>query len=194
MSESAEQARTRRRWISLAEFVAVAGLLIGALTLWSNWSDRRADEASKAAEQAGAAREKARIELTASVEDDGKQLALKDERHDIADARVVFPTALSIGSQNPAGDPVIEAAWFEKQVLKMTDGGPDDRTGRLPVLLTLRYWDDDVERSATGIYDVIWSTHGRRLFGRALKVEGLKLRQRGGDQAALDKAWARLKP
>lgn len=194
MSESADQARTRRRWITLAEFVAVAGLLIGALTLYSNWSDRRADEASKAAEQAGAAREKARIELTGTAEGDGKRLALKDERHDIADARIVFPTALGVAAQNPAGDPVIEASWFAKPILTMTDGGPDDRTGRLPVLVTLRYWDDDTERTATGIYDVIWSTHGRRILGRALKVEGLKLRQRGGNQAALDKAWTRLKP
>ena len=43
-SERAEAAATRRRWITLAEVVAVAGVLIGALTLYTNWSDRRADE------------------------------------------------------------------------------------------------------------------------------------------------------
>ena len=41
MSETSEQAKTRRRWLTLAELVAVSGLLIGALTLWLNWSDKR---------------------------------------------------------------------------------------------------------------------------------------------------------
>ena len=38
-AERADAARTRRRWVSLAEVVALAGLLIGALSLYTTWSD-----------------------------------------------------------------------------------------------------------------------------------------------------------
>ena len=59
------------------------------------------------------------------------------------------------------------------------------------VLITASYVDGDVTRTARGIYDVLWSTHGRMLRGRALELTGLRLRQRGGDQAALDALWPR---
>ena len=63
MSESADQARTRRRWITLAEFVAVAGLLIGAATLYLNWSDRREDRVEKIQAAAAEGKAKARVTL-----------------------------------------------------------------------------------------------------------------------------------
>ncbi|GGB32779.1 hypothetical protein GCM10011380_22770 [Sphingomonas metalli] len=193
MSETPDQA-TRRRWVSLAEAVAVAGLVIGALTLWLSWSDKRDERIDKASEQASAARERARVELVASVEDGGRTLTLKDERHDLSDAAISFPGALGVETQRPPGDPAIDAGWFEEPLLKATDGGADRRTGRLPVLIRLRYWDGDTERSSSGIYDIVWRTEGRLLRGRTVRMEGLRLRARGGDQAALDAAWLRVKP
>jgi predicted negative regulator of RcsB-dependent stress response len=52
-TERREAAETRRRWVTLAEVLAVAGVLIAALTLWSNWSERNADKAEKASAKAG---------------------------------------------------------------------------------------------------------------------------------------------
>lgn len=193
-AERREAAATRRRWVTLAEVVAVAGVMIGALTLWLSWSDRRQDQADKAATETAEAREKARVELTATVDDGGQTLALKDARHDLSDAVVTFPTPLGIGTQRPSGDPAIEADWFAATLLRLTDGGADERTGRLPVLLTVRYWDGDTARTATAIYDVVWRTEGRMLRGRMLTLTGLRLRQRGGTQGQLDAAWAREKP
>jgi hypothetical protein len=77
-------------------------------------------------------------------------------------------------------------------LLKATDGGADDQAGRLPVLVAVTYTDGDASGSASGIYDVIWRTKaGVFPFGRSLKLEGLKLRQRGGDQSRLDALWTR---
>lgn len=193
MSETSEQA-TRRRWVTLAEVVAVAGVLIAALTLWSNWSDRRADEAEKVAERTAERTERSRIDLTATVEDGGRRLALKDEKHDLQDLAVAFPRALGIAAQQPVSDVAILADWFEAPLLKLTDGGADEREGRLPVLVTVRYWDGDTQRRATGVYNVIWRTEGRLLRGRTVKLEGLRLRQRGGGQAQVDALWAKEKP
>jgi len=193
-TERREAAATRRRWVTLAEVVAVAGVLIAALTLWTNWSEHRADEADKIAAQSSAARERSRIELSAIVQDGGDTLLLKDARHDLQDVTVTFPRSLGVSPQRPPAEPVIEGAWFSAPLLKLTDGGSDDRAGRLPVFVSVQYFDGDTTRSASGIYDVIWKTEGRMLRGRALKLEGLRVRQRGGDQAKLDAIWAREKP
>lgn len=191
MSETADQARTRRRWITLAELVAVAGVVIAALTLYLNVSDRRADEAARAAAAQKDAAAQSRVALTGTVDD--ASVTLKDPRHDITDTTILFPKALGVGKQAPV-EPRIDADMFRKPLLKLTDGGPDTRTGRLPVLITTRYWDGDATRSARGLYDIIWRTHGRRFFGRALTIEGFRLRQTGGDAAALESAWAAAKP
>lgn len=184
-SETHEQA-ARRRWISLAEFVAVAGLLIGALTLYLNWSDRREDRVAAESTKVVEAREWARIDLSASVENDGRALLVKDERHDMTDISVRFPSVLGVGVRRSGARPMIEAAWIEAALLKATDGGPDDREGRLPVLVTARYLDGDTPRSATDTYDLIWRTDGRLLRGRSLSLEGFRLRERGGSQATID--------
>ena len=191
MSETADQ-KTRRRWINLAELVAVAGVVIAALGLYVSWSDRRESAADKAATVATEAKERGRLELTATA--DGDTLRLTDARHDLTDVTIAFPSALGVSAQRPSGDPVIEASSFADTLLKLTDGGADDRSGRLPVLVTASYIDGDATRTARGIYDIVWQTKGRMLRGRALEVTGLRLRQRGGTQAALDAAWTREKP
>ncbi len=193
MSETAEEKRTWRRWINLAELVAVAGVVIAALSLYLGWSDRRDSAADKAAATAAEAKARGRLELTAT-RGDGDVLRLSDAKHDLTDVAIAFPTALGVAVQRPAGEPAIERRTFEAALLKLTDGGPDERSGRLPVLISASYVDGDATRTARGIYDVLWSTHGRMLRGRSLDLTGLRLRRRGGDQAALDAAWAKAKP
>ncbi|WP_419808221.1 hypothetical protein [Sphingomonas sp.] len=190
MSETVEEKTRRRRWLNLAELVAVAGVVIAALGLYVTWSDKRQETAERvAATTAGA-----RLELSATAADDGRTLRLTDAKHDLTDVTIRYPKALGIGVQRPAGEPAVEAEPFREVLLKLTDGGADERTGRLPVLITASYVDGDATRTASGIYDVVWRTRGRFAKGRALDLTGLRLRQRGGSAAALDAAWAREKP
>lgn len=193
-NETADQKRTRRRWLTLAELVAVAGVVIAALSLWQNRADRLADKADRVATSAAEAKEKARVELTATVAGGGRLLRLADQKHDIADVTIAWPQALGVAAQHPAGDPVIDADAITAPLLRLTDGGADDRTGRVPALVTVTYIDGNDSRSASGIYDVVWATHGRFGRGRALVLTGMRLRQRGGNAAALERAWAREKP
>ncbi len=188
--EAADRAKSRRRLLTLAEFVAVAGLLVAALTLYLNWSQRRSDADDRAAAASAQRNERARLDLTATVESDGRRLALRDPNHDLQDVAIEFPTKSGISRQAPVGDPVIEAEPITGPVLALTDGQADTREGRLPVLITARYWDGDTARTVTGLYDVIWSTHGRLLRGRTLRLEGLRLKDRAGTKAKLDAAWA----
>ncbi len=192
--ERQEAAATRRRWVSLAELVAVAGVLIGALGLYNNWSERRTAEAEKAVASVGEQRARARLNLVATVEGGGDRAVLRDDKHDLREVTIAFPKALGIPVQRPVAEAAIERDWFAGVLLKATDGGADEREGRLPVLVTASYWDDDVSRRASAVYDVAWRTEGRVLRGRSLTIEAVRLRQRGGSQAVVDAAWAREKP
>ncbi len=190
----AEAAATRRRWINLGEFIAVAGLIIAAVSLYLNWSDRRADDADKQIAAVKAARNEARFDIRAVATANGGALVLQhDDRHPIRDATVTFPGDLGVGSKDTVGDS-IDRGWFEQALLKASDSGPDKAGGRLPVLIALTYWDGDTPRTARGIYDIGWRTEGRFLLGRSLKLESLRLHELGGDQRRLDVIWAAEKP
>lgn len=193
MSESIEQRARRRRWLTLAEVLAVAGVVIAGLTLWNNWSERDVAQQEKAAAAAGEARSRARLSLAATVGDGGDRLMLSGGDHELADVTVTLPRPLGVSPKRPA-TPAVEADWFREPLLKLTDGGSDEREGVLPVLIQARYWDGETARTVTAVYDLIWRTKGRVLRGRSLRLEGMRLRDRRGTAAALDAAWKREKP
>jgi hypothetical protein len=187
--ETPDQAATRRRWITLAELVAVAGVVIAGLTLWTNWSDRRDAAAERSAAAIASAKAAARYTPEGKVIDNDRSVALlRDEDHVLTDLRVSFPAALGVAPRD-AIDQRVEADWFSAALLKRTDGGPDAQTGRLPVLLSYAFLAGDTERHAVATYDLVWETEGRFLKGRGLKLVDFRLRRRGGDQRALDRAW-----
>lgn len=189
MSETPEQAKTRRRWLTLAEMVAVSGLVIGAMTLWLNWSGRQEAAREKVATQAASQAAEARFRLQAELARGGKEIRLSDPRHELLETVVAFPRALKVGAQSPA-TARIERDWFATAVLAATDGGADDREGRLPVLVTANYRVGDAIREGRAIVEIVWSTHGRLIGGRDLEIEAVRLREDGGSIKRLDALWA----
>lgn len=179
--------RSRRRWVSLAELVALVGLVIAALGLWNSWIDRRDGRAAQAAAQVANAKVEGRVDLIATPRDGGRELLLKDPRHDIQDVTIAFPSALGVTAQRPLADPVILADPLRDPLLS----GNQRRAGRLPVLITTRVIDGDTARTMSAIYDLVWTA--RRHFpigGRLLRLDAMRLRQRGGTPAMLDALWA----
>lgn len=196
-AEKAEARAIRRRWLTIGEIVAVAGVIIAAVSLWISWADKRDEASQKAAEASKAKAAETRLDLRASVRDGGRQVVLADPAHEILDTAVTFPKALSVGTQTPVL-PRIEANWFGAAVLGATDKGADEREGRLPVLVTVSYRAGDATRQDRAIVELVWRTSGRMLAGRELRIEAARVRERGGDQARIDALWsqelARLKP
>ncbi|MCM8731384.1 hypothetical protein ACFO8O_10475 [Hephaestia sp. GCM10023244] len=190
----AEAAATRRRWITLAELLAMAGVAIAGLTLWNNWSQRRDDATARKAEQVAQAHAAAIVSLVATPIDNGAALALKDPAHRIQSLDITFPADLGLPVRHAVVDTRIDANWFARTMLDLTDRGPDQVEGRLPVLITSDYWDADQHRTDSAIYDIIWHTDGRVLRGRKLRLKGLVLRERSGSAKRLDALWAREKP
>lgn len=190
MNETAEQAATRRRWITLAELVAVVGMLIGAATLYLNWSGRRADEAARASQAASAEHARGVVTLVGKVADGGNTITLSDGDRNFSAATVTFPKALGLSPQDGLPGPRIVADWFADALLK-ANGDNDARHGRLPVLIATSWWDGDRSHSETALYDVLWRTESRFLRGRKLVLTGLTLTSRNGSPAALEAAWGR---
>ena len=194
-AERAEAAAIRRRWITLGEVVAVAGLIISALALYLSYAERRADEAERQHDKATEAKARAAVLLTATPVDGGRRLLLKDAAHPVQSVTVHFPGALGIASQTSTLTPEIDARWIAAKLIALTAKGPDDATGRVPVLIEADYWDGDTRVHDRAIYDIVWQSHGRLIEGRALRLMGLMLHQRrGASQAAVDARWADVGP
>ncbi|MDO7842741.1 hypothetical protein [Sphingomonas immobilis] len=189
----AEAAATRRRWINLGEFVAVAGLIIAGVSLWLTWSDRRSDLADKQAEKRAEAKAQTRYEIAATVAKDGTLTLAQDEHHPLTGVTIAFPTALGIGTKTTPTR-TVPKDWYEDALLKATSGEPDVQTGTLPVLVTVSYMTLDTPMTASALAEIVWQTHGRPLRPRALEIVGFNRRAGGGDQAGIDKLWKARKP
>ena len=180
----------RRRWITLAEMIAVVGMLIGAATLYLNWSARRAAEAARAAQTASAEHARGIVTLVGKATNGGDALALSDGDRNFSAATVTFPKALGVSPQDALPGPRISADWFANALLKANEG-TNARHGRLPVLIATSWWDGDRSHSETALYDVLWRTDSRFLRGKKLVLTGLTLASRSGTSAALEGAWGK---
>lgn len=189
MSDSQQEQKRRRRFITLPELVAVLGLVVGATTLGLNWSEKRQVAHEKAASAAAASAAEALLSLEAALARDGNEIRLSDPRHELIDTAVDFPAVLGIERQAPA-TARIDKVWFERAVLEATDGGADDREGRLPVLVTARYMAGNVLREGRSVVEIIWRTQGRLIGGRTLTIEAVRVREPGGDRKRIDALWA----
>lgn len=189
-----DEAATRRRWVSLAETVAIAGVFIAGLTLYFSWVEKREDRAEQAAAKQAEQRAGNVVTLRATRAKGGKRLLLSDSAHQIDSIDVTFPSQLGVQQQEAVAKPAIEADWVKGEMLTLTDGGKDNAKGKLPVLIASTFWDGETKRTDRAIYDVVWATEGKLIMGREFKLEGLVLRERGGDQRRLDAIWKKVAP
>ena len=191
MSDAEEARAERRRWITLAEGVAVAGVVIGGLTLWNNVSERRSAEAERIAERASSAEAKAALAIVATPEGNGERLVLSAADRRIERIAVTFPPVLKVPVKSAVGDVAIAADWVRTPVLAITDGGADAIEGRLPVAITAPWWEGDKQRQSSAIYDLVFETHGRLVGGRSLQLKALARREAatGGVARRLDTLW-----
>jgi hypothetical protein len=196
---TAESRAARRRWITLGEVVGVAGLLVAALSLYLNWSDRRTDEAQRRAEQAeertSAAEQGRRVGLLATNAN-GDVLTFKAAACDLQSADISFPSALKVQPQSVTIDPHIDADWFSEALLDAL-GPAKIKKGRLPVLIVSRCTSASGERLERAIYQLPFTVESRFLRGKALRLRGLVLQgyvTASNGQERLDAAWRALAP
>lgn len=202
--EREEQARVRRRWLTLGELLAIAAVVISGLTLWNSYSERTHSEAERRAGEARTARAAAVLHLHGAPDDEGRILTLtaRDGEQAIEGQTISLPGALDLSPVETTGDARIERGWFEEALvrarkaagLKQVTGGD----ARLPVLIVTRFavgGDTVTDRS---VYLVGYATESGFLSGTHVRLRGLSRVGPAKDDAAgrrqVDALWAAQVP
>jgi hypothetical protein len=198
MTEETPSKRPPIRWLTLAEIVAVAALVITGLSFWDNHRERvredhdRAAAASERQAQAKADAQKLSFVMTGAREDDGKRVRLTsvNEGQVIQTQTVWFPSEIRGDSVETTGNPRLEVDWIENGLRKMAGKA---RTGRVPVGVLTVFIQDGVTKTDRAVYHLGYSIHPRTLRADRVELEGLSLARRGvtGDlQAAAGNLWS----
>ena len=191
-SEKAEAAAIRKRWLTLGEIVAIAGLIISAIAFWNSWDQRQSDESERRQEKAVETRVKTAVLLRGTPQRNGAVLLLTDPDHPVQRVTITFPSAFGLSPQTSSVDPQIEAEWLHAKLLLIAEKSDDERRGSIPVMIASNYWQGDELIVDRAIYDLAWRIRGRFLQGRIVQLRGLALRERGKpSQARLDAMWTK---
>jgi len=207
MSETpGRKKRLPLRWLSLAEFVGIAALVIAALGYWDTHRERTQTERERAAEaqekkaEARAGALKLSFLMTGAPEAGGARLRLATVHPEqvIQTQSISFPSELRGGAIETTGNPRLEAGWFEGGLTKAEHArGQKPHQGRLPVGIVTAFIEDGQPKTDRAIYLVGYTSHARVLRSDKVELEGLSLLRRGvGEnvQAAVDGVWARENP
>jgi len=206
--EAAEAAATRRRWINLAEIIAVAGLLVSGLALWNSYQERTGEEADKAAARRQVSAQARALVLRGAADREGERLSLtpSDPEQTIQSQTIAFPRALAVAPVETMADPRIDAGWFRREILRAAanDGGesePREMDRRVPIAITTRFYSGGALVTDTAVYNLVYRVEGGGLFeGRKVRLRGLsRLELQGASDPAaarrrLDALWPPRSP
>ncbi len=179
--------RRRLRWISLAEFTAVAGLVIAGASYWDSHRER--------AEVAAALPTPAPLLLTATADAARATLALKPAHPDavIQIQQLIFPTIVRGEEMDTTGDARIEADWIASGIRRGVSKDRVSAPPRLPVGIVTVFIEGDRTRRDAAVYDIGYRMRGRWLQPYAIELEGITLVRRTSPtalKAAVDARWA----
>lgn len=194
--EPADQARRRWRWLTLAEILGVAAVVISGLTLWNNYRERTDAAAARASERHEASAAAQILLLRGTPDREGERLSLApaDNGQTIQGQTIAFPAALGVAPVETVSDSRIEARWFARALLHArgdADAAPGD--ARLPVLITTRFFAGGAMHQDVAIYDLGYRIKGGGLLGgHDVLLRGLSRVERStpsAGQARLDALW-----
>jgi hypothetical protein len=190
--------RSRLRWITLGEAVAIAAVAISGVGLWQSYQDRSQDRAEKASEAARAT-SPAPFYLRATADADGSTLNLAPvvADHAIQGQAIHFPPAFKLAPVTTTSDARIEAGWFadalkaDRKTRLLSDETQGDE--RVPVMIETDYLAGGAPLKARAYYDIGYALEGHFLRGASVKLRGLSLIGKAGAAgAAADQHLAAL--
>lgn len=204
MNDTPPKKRLPLRWLSLAEIVGVAALVIAGLGYWDSHRERiqqdrqrNAAERDKAAEErrraadAQAAAQKLAFLMTGAPDASGGKVRLTAVHPEqvIQTQTLWFPTLIRADSLATTGNPRIEVGWIDAG-LRKASGRSDN--GRVPVAIETVFIQDGQTRTDRAVYLLGYSRHERLFGGPKLELEALSLARRVGSgdlQAAANGYW-----
>ena len=162
-SETEAQRRSRLRWITLGEAIAIAALLLSGLGLWHEWNRR---EEAKVVIQKPVS---IPLTLRGRVTDDGRRLEVQP----IEDGHALQSlTITAVGLKIELGsDGELSSSDLQNALGKPADS--EDRQ-RLRVRIVARYVEAGADKKATGFYVLTYKWEsGGLLGGKSLRLVGL---------------------
>lgn len=161
------QKKSRLRWVTLGEAVAIAALIVSAGGLWLTWktSDKR-EGPTEVVEK----RQAVPLALRGKTTDDGRTLEISpvETGHALQSLDVVVAgsSAIEAGSDGRLDASDLESALSEKA----EDG---KGTHRVRVRIASQYVEAGADKTATGSYVISYRWEGGGLLGgRSLRFSG----------------------
>jgi hypothetical protein len=172
--------KSRLRWITLGEAVAVSAVIISGLGLWMNYQDHRDARTDKQAE-ASRTTTRAPFYLKAVANGSGSSLTLAPVSADdvIQGQTIRFPPSFGLSPVTTTSDARIDGNWFASAL--KTDRKkrelPDETQGdeRVPVMIETDYLAGGETRRARFYYDIGYALEGHLIGGVSVKLRGLSL-------------------
>nr|WP_294846221.1 hypothetical protein [uncultured Sphingomonas sp.] len=166
--QPSEDAKQRRRLITLGEIIALAGLTISALALWNSWKSDKGDKPDVVVEQ----RTAIPLTLRGTVDKDGRIVRLTPaEPSHALDTVTITAMAPASGRADFGGEPVLTAETIEDWLPKST---PRQGSGSLNVMANAQYIESGENRTARQRYRITYRWVDGGLFGgKALRLTAI---------------------
>jgi hypothetical protein len=152
-----ESERTRRRWITIGELIALAALIVSALGVWISWKSR--DEGpTRVVEQ----RQPIPLTLRGKADSGGRTLEISpvEDSHALQSLTVTVAGGkpIEIGSDGQLDAQALQAALPE---------GKEDSKGRqsISARIDARYVEMGKDKRASGTYRISYRWESGGLFG-----------------------------
>ena len=161
--ETEGRKRSRLRWLTLGEAIAIAALILSGLGLWHEWNKR--EEAKVVIEKPVSIP----LALRGRVTDDGRRLEIQpvEDGHALQSLTITaVGLKIELGSDGELSAGDLEGA------LGKPDGGEDRQ--RLRVRIAARYVEAGADKTASGFYVLTYQWDGGGLLGgKSLRLVGL---------------------
>jgi hypothetical protein len=160
--------RSRLRWVTLGESIAIAALLVSAVGVWISW---KTDSGDKGPTTVVEKRQAIPLTLRGKVQSDGRSLEITpvEDSHALQSLTISLPEAeaIEIGS-----DGQLSASDVESAPGKSAADGKG--THRVRARMVAKYVEAGADKSATGSYVISYRWEGGGLFGgRSLRLVSL---------------------
>ena len=160
--------RSRLRWVTLGESIAIAALLVSAVGVWISW---KTDSGDKGPTTVVEQRQAIPLTLRGKVQSDGRSLEITpvEDSHALQSLTISLPEAeaIEIGS-----DGQLSASDVESALGKSAADGKG--THRVRARMVAKYVEAGADKSATGSYVISYRWEGGGLFGgRSLRLVSL---------------------
>jgi hypothetical protein len=164
--ESEARRKSRLRWITLGEAIAIAALVISAVGVWISWKSDDSDQPTTVVEK----RTTVPLVLRGKIEDDGKTLAIAPAESEHSLQTLMIKTGAGVPIE-VGSDGALSASEFQTA---LGDKAPEIKgTTRMSVRITANYVEAGADKSATGSYVIAFRWESGGLFGgRSLRFVG----------------------